>query len=61
MPLTNATLSKPPVRLGGGHGWWGVLDLRGGRGARLAHRIGAMHGGGGGRIRQGSSGVEKEE
>ncbi len=47
MPLTNATLSEPPVRLGGGHWGWGVLNLRGGRDARLAHRIGAMHCGGG--------------
>lgn len=42
--LTDSALSKPAVGLGGGQWRRGVLDLRGGRGARLAHRIGAMHG-----------------
>lgn len=42
--LTEATLAHPSAGLGRGQ-WRGrVLDLRGGRHARLAHRIGAMHG-----------------
>lgn len=45
--LTDATLSEPSVGFGGGHWGWGVLDLGGGRSARLAHGISAMHGGGG--------------
>lgn len=43
--LTQAALSEPSVGLGCGQWGRGVLDLRGGRDARLAHRIGAMHGG----------------
>jgi hypothetical protein len=42
--LTDSAFSEPAVGLGGGQWRRGVLDLRGGRNARLAHRIGAMHG-----------------
>lgn len=43
LSLTQATLSEPAARFGSRHWWWRVFDLRGGRHARLAHRIGTMH------------------
>lgn len=43
---TNVGLAKEPASLGGGRGRRGVLDLRRSRGARLAHRVGAVHVGG---------------
>lgn len=44
LSLTQSTLSEPSVGLGRGQWRRGVLDLRGSRGARLAHGIGAVHG-----------------
>jgi hypothetical protein len=43
---TNVGLAKEPATLGGGGGRRWVLDLRSGGGARLAHGVGAVHGGG---------------
>lgn len=44
--LTKVVATKQSARLGAGW-WWGrVLDLRGSRESRLAHRVGAMHGDG---------------
>lgn len=43
---TNVGLAEEPATLGGGGGRRWVLNLRGGGGARLAHRVGAVHVGG---------------
>jgi len=43
---TNVGLAEEPATLGGGGGRRWVLDLRSGRGARLAHGVGAVHDGG---------------
>ena len=47
--LTNATLAKESTRFGRGSGRRWILNLRGGGGARLAHRVGAMHDGSSGK------------
>jgi len=44
--LTDTTFAKEATGLGGGLRWRWVLYLRRCRSARLAHRVGAMHGGG---------------